>query len=454
LGTDPGSSATPSPGADGIGDTYYPGLGNGGYDVEHYTIVLDVQPLENVITGTTTITAHATQPLSAFNLDFGRLPIDFVTINGRAAEYTQDGRELTLTPAAPLAARDVFSAVVAYHGSPQPLPSDALPGETTGWFHTDGGAINVVNEPDGAASWFPSNNHPRDKATYRFELTVPAPFVAAAPGLLRETVEEGEKVRYIWEMDKPMASYLAAVNIDDYDVVTAPGPDGVTIRSYFPKDYPPAARQAYATLPEMIDYFSGVFGPYPYAAYGVLIADAQSTVCRGMLAAEIQALSTHCPSPRAREEEVVVHELVHQWFGDSVSLENWQDMWLKEGLATYGQWLWQLRGKEIAPLNELAGTYRRQLDLDAPISRPPPDDLYSRDAVYIGGALVFHALRLQVGDEAFFEILRAYYARYQDSYAGTQDFIAVAEEVSGQDLEGFFQAWLYSTELPSLPAGQ
>jgi aminopeptidase N len=441
----------PRPGAAGIGDPYYPELGNGGYNVEHYTIVLDVQPVANLIRGTTTIRAHATQSLRTLNLDFAGLMIDGVLVNGSAADYTRDGSELTITPASPLPSQSEFIVVVAYHGSPAPIPSVVLPLER-GWFHTKAGAINVVSEPDSAASWFPSNNHPRDKATYRFEITVPAAFVVAASGLLRNTVDQGEKARYIWEMEKPMASYLAAINIDDYVVETTPGPDGVIIRNYFPPNFPEASKRGYAKLPEMIKFFSQLFGPYPFDAYGVLIADPESEVCQTILAAEIQTLSIHCPDPAAEEEEVIAHELAHQWFGNSVSIKNWQDLWLKEGLATYAQWLWRTRTKGPDVVSSLATVYHRRLSLTFPIGQPLADDLYNYDTVYIGGALVFHALRLQVGDPAYFEILRAYYERFQDSNASTQDFIALAQEISGQDLDDFFQTWLYADKLPPLPA--
>lgn len=438
-------------GAAGIGDPYYPKLGNGGYQVEHYTIVLDVQPVTNVISATATIRAQATQSLSALNLDFAGLTIDRVLVNGSVAAYMRSERELTIIPASPLLRQREFTVVVAYHGSPMPIPSVVLSMER-GWFHTKAGAIHVMSEPDGAAAWFPTNNHPSDKATYRFEITVPASFVVAASGLLRDTVELDEKIRYIWEMDKPMASYLAAINIDDYVVETTSGPDEVILRHYFPPDFPEARKRGYAKLPEMIEFFSTLFGPYPFSAYGVLIADPESDVCQTILAMEIQTLSLHCPEPAAEEEEVIAHELVHQWFGNSVSLKSWQDLWLKEGLATYAQWLWRTRGKEVAVTSRLAMVYYRPLRLTFPIGQPLADDLYNYDTVYIGGALVFHALRLQVGDEAFFAILRTYYARFQNRNASTQEFIAVAEEVSGQELDEFFGAWLSAVKLPPLPA--
>jgi aminopeptidase N len=375
-------------GATGIGDPYYPELGNGGYQVEHYTLVLDVQPMTNVISGTTTIRAQATQSLSTFNLDLAGLTIEQVLVNDSVAAYQRDGRELTITPVYPLPPNHEFTVVVAYQGSPQPILSVARAG-TVGWFHAADGAINIMGEPDGAAAWFPANNHPRDKATYRFEITVPASFVVAASGFLRDTVELDEKIRYIWEMDKPMASYLAAINIDNYVVETRPGPDGVILRHYFPPHFPEASKRGYAKLPEMIEFFSTLFGPYPFAAYGVLIAEAESGICETILAIEIQTLSTHCPEPAAEEEEVIVHELVHQWFGNSVSIKNWQDLWLKEGLATYAQWLWRTRGKEITVVSNLAAVYRRHVRLATPIGQSLADDLYNYDTVYTGGALVF-----------------------------------------------------------------
>jgi aminopeptidase N len=445
---DAAGTPAPAPGAEGLGDRYAPGLGNGGYDVQHYTIALDVEPMANIVTGTTTITARATQALSAFNLDFADLPIDAVTVDGGNVAYAHDGNELTITPSVPLADADLFTMVVAYHGSPVPIPS--LAGDTIGWFHSPSGAINVIGEPDGAQAWFPANDYPRDKATFRFEITVPAPYVVAAPGVLLNTEQAGDRIRYVWEMDQPMATYLAAVNIDKYDVETAAGPDGVEIRNYFPHAYPAAQRQRYAVLPQMVEYFSKIFGPYPYAAYGVLIADPEAEPCHFMLAEETPMLSTHCAIPRAADEEVVAHELAHQWFGDSVSLANWEDVWLKEGLATYGQWLWGTRDQGMAALNEAAAGYLSDLHLTSPIAQPSPGQLYNA-GVYTGGALVFHALRLKVGDETFFKILRAYYERYKGSSASTQDFIAVAEEVSGQELSPFFSDWLYTFNLPALP---
>ncbi len=309
--------------------------------------------------------------------------------------------------------------------------------------------INVWGEPDAASTWFPGNNHPRDKATFRFEITVPDPWMVAASGTLKETKPKGDKTTYIWEMDKPLATYLASISIDQYDLVTQNGPDGIKIRNYFPKDFPASDRLQFAALPAMIDFFDHYFGPYPFQEYGVLVAGKDGLCKDTQIALEAQTMSIHCPVDSMTSEETISHELAHQWFGDSVSLENWKDIWLKEGFATYASWLWESKN-DPAELARIAEFARSSFpDSDASIADPGPHGLYSSES-YTGGALVLYALQLEVGDDTFFKILQTYAERYQYGNAGTDEFIAVAEEVSGKDLQSFFDAWLFSKKLPEL----
>jgi aminopeptidase N len=434
----------------GIGDPYFPELGNPGYDVQNYVISLDVDPESGEISGKTTIEAVAETDLSSFNLDFQGFEIDSLTVGGSKADYTRDDRELIITPGASLQAGDEFTVEVAYHGIPQPVYFNALDFKN-GWLQGTSKAINVLSEPDGASSWYPVNDHPLDKATYRFEITVSQPWVVAATGNLMETTSDGDKTRYVWEMNKPMASYLASVNIDHYVLQESMGPEGIVIRNYIPDDVDPMLTRNLDALPEMIEYFSGLFGPYPFDAYGVLVCDETVIPCQdGSLSLEAQSLSIHSPSEFMLSETVLAHELAHQWFGDSVSLERWQDIWLKEGLATYSEWLWESREYGIDSITAYADMQRSVNSIDERIGQPPPDELYGFES-YDGGAMVAHALRLQVGDEAFFNILRTYLERYKYGNAGTEEFIAVAEEVSGQELSAFFDSWLMQTELPDWP---
>lgn len=435
-------------GAPGIGDSYYPGLGNGGYDVENYIIALDVDPATNVINGTVTIQAIAKETLASFNLDFHGLIVDKVTVNKKDATFSRTDDELVITPKKGLKLNKPFTVLVEYHGSPKLIKSIPI-GTEMGWSHADDGTINVFGEPDAASTWFPNNNHPRDKATYRFEITVPKPWIVAATGILKRTKENGDRTTYIWEMIQPMATYLASINIDHYELRTQSSPNGVKIRNYIPSDYPVSLQTNLDVIPEAIDYFSSLFGPYPFDEYGVVIAD-ETGVCEVDLALEAQSMSIHCPSMVMMSEEVIVHELAHQWFGDNVSLKNWKDVWLKEGMSRYAEWLWLTRDKDPAILNKIV---KIQMNTYFPLTltgAPPKDDLY-RNEVYKGGALVYHALRLQVGDDAFFKIIRTYLDRYGGGYAGTDEFIAIAEEISGQDLQEFFDTWLFSSRLPKMP---
>jgi aminopeptidase N len=234
-----------------------------------------------------------------------------------------------------------------------------------------------------------------------------------------------------------MASYLAAVNIAEYVIETEQGPDGVLIRNYLPLDFPEALKGGIDQTTDMLVFFSDRFGPYPFEAYGTIIVDIPD-----FFALETQTLSQHVQTDFALSESVIAHELAHQWFGNSVSLENWQDIWLKEGIATYSDWLWMEYTEGAEALDEKI--HRVYLAESWPATHPPgnpsPDNLFT-SKVYDRGALTFHSLRLRVGDEVFFQILRTYTERFRYGNASTADFITVAEEVSGQELGEFFDAW-------------
>ncbi len=443
------ASPTPVNGAPGIGDPYYPNLGNGGYDVQSYTIKLEIDPPTNTITGSTTILATTTEALVSFNLDFHGLTVDTVTVNKKVAQFSRKADELTITPAKPLKLNKSFTVVVEYHGLPELILSQAIPVEV-GWAHANNGAINVLSEPEGASTWFPNNNHPRDKATYIFEITVPQPWIVAATGTLKETKKNGDSNTFIWEMAQPMATYLASINVDQYELFTQSGPNGMTIRSYFPIDFPSSQRLGANILPAAIDYFDGLFGPYPFEEYGIVIANTEGLCKDSDFALETQSMSVHCPSITMTSEVVIVHELAHQWFGDSVSLENWKDIWLKEGFATYAEWLWTTRNRDLNTLNRVVKAQMVGYYPGTATGDPPVGDLY-RNEVYKGGALVFHALRLTVGEDMFFKIIQTYLEKYRGNYAGTDEFIALSEEISGQDLQEFFDSWLLDNKLPAMP---
>ena len=432
----------------GLGDPLFPGLGNSGYDVTHYTLDLVADLAADTISGTTVLQAQALLDLAEFNLDFEGFTIRALTVNDAPAQYKRAGRELSIMPPSPLRAGQRFTVAVAYYGVPEPTADNGAP-FLVGWRHYEGG-VYVASQPSGAATWYPVNDHPCDKATYTLRITVPQPYVVAANGLLQSATDNGATTTYVWEARDPMASYLVTVNIAEFTQQTAAGPGGLPIRNYFPQRLAADLADDFARTPEMITLYDRLFGPYPFEAYGVVVADTQVG-----FALETQTLSLFGrddSSEPGRGELIVAHELAHQWFGNSVSLASWLDIWLNEGFATYAQWLWveETQGREAFDRQvRMAYSTIQQRDLPPP-GNPPPNGLFSA-GVYLRGGLTLHVLRLRVGDDTFFRILQTYAARYHNSNATTADFVALAEEISGTELQALVAAWLYDEALPEIP---
>jgi aminopeptidase N len=433
------AAAAPTAGAPGAGDPYYPDAGNGGYDVSHYDLALTWDPDAVRMDGEATVTATAGQNLSSFVLDLAGMEVASVTVDGQPATFDLEGtRDLRITPAEPLAAGDAFTTVVTYGGPPSTVAGDEF--FDPGWFGGDG-EVYALFEPTGAATLFPSNDHPSDKATYTFRITAPEGLEAAANGLLAETVP-GEGVRtWVFDAPDPMASYLVQVMIGDLEVVESTGPGGLPIRHVYDADVAGEFDEVMDRTGEMIEAYNGWFGPFPFVAYGAAVVDEPL----GM-ALETQTLSLF-GADAAGSEAIVAHELAHQWFGDAVSPALWTDIWLNEGFATYAEWLWST-GDDADQLDAMAARTAREGGLDLPPADPGPARLFDL-SVYSRGALTLHVLRRTVGDEAFFTILRTWVERYGGGSASTADFEALAEEVSGADLTPMFDAWLRAQGIPA-----
>ncbi len=452
--TAPATAVQASVGSPGAGDPYFPSAGNGGYDVQSYEISLQIDPVGGRIAGTGVVTAKAVQDLGAFNLDLIGLDVSAIEVDGETASYERSGQELKITCPATLAKDGVFTVVVSYSGIPTGLSTKLF---ALGWRKV-GDSIFTVDEPQGAATWFPVNDTPADKATYTFHLTVPEPYVATANGVLVDTRTEGTDQTFTWKMDKPTASYLAAVDVGRFSTETSTSGGGVTVRNYFATDIAATAHGVFARTGEVIDYFAGLFGPYPFAVYGVVVPDADTEGA----AMENQTLSLFGRDVVKQMKDPVVgpiflsHELAHQWFGDSVTIEQWDDIWLNEGFASYASWLWLEHDQGRAALE---AQVKASLDRLGKAAGPPPGDPGPNEmfgtSVYRRGALTLHALRLAVGDESFLRTLRTWCDRYKYGNASTADFIALAKEEAPQvppaQLDALFDAWLYQPELPALP---
>ena len=442
----PMPTPTPQAGSDSIGDHKAPELGNTGYDVQRYTLALTIDPAAETISGTATIEAISTLPnLNRLSLDYSGPQITHLRVDGIEVDHRREGAKLYVNLARALAKGESFSITAAYSGHPQPVQSEYLDFIPLG-MHFVNGAAFVASEPDGANSWFPCNDHPRDKALFRYEITVPQGYVVAANGQPEPPVEGENATTFIWQHRSPMATYLSTVAVGRYQVIEETAPNGIPLRHYVPAGSMPAARELLTRTGEMIVFLEQYFGPYPFASYGHIVVPMDG------VSLETQSMTLIDAGVVARGlEYVVVHELAHQWFGDSVSPASWADIWLNEGFAVYASWLWDEAQSPERMIGQLEATERQawQADSGEPLADPSAGNLFGFNS-YIKGAWVLRMLRGEIGDEAFFDTLRAYHERFKGGVASSADFQAVAEEVSGQKLDWFFEQWVYGQLMPNL----
>ena len=442
------TTTTPATESAGMGDSLYPLLGNEGYDVLHYDIDLDVDPATNTISALTTITARATQDMSAFNLDLSGLEVHDVTVDGVTAGFSRAGSELTVRPEAALAEGEEFSVSVGYSGSPEPIDDPGAPFGPLGWLSQDG-VIYTLNQPSGAMTWFPSNNHPADKATFELRITVPDSATAAATGLLIDETTAGAHTTTTWRMDDLMATYLAAVYIGDFERIEHGRlrPDGPLLRDYIPGDAPPEVAEALAVTADAVRFLEELLGPYPFDAYGTLVLPIPIE-----LALENQTLSVH--GRDFLDPFIIAHEAAHQWLGNSVALEDWGDIWLNEGFATYLHLMFEA---EHHGADFDAGMQQLHAQLPSFAGTPPKgitlEELFG-PSVYLRGAMTLHALRLHAGDETFFAILRTHYERSAGDSTNTEEFLGIVDEFAGSEAVALVESWLYDEAVPDLPEPQ
>jgi aminopeptidase N len=454
LAGGPASAAppAPAPGSTGIGDPYYPLDGNGGYDVQHYDLAIRYAPASDTLAGVADIQARATQALSAFNLDFDGLTIRSVTVDGHAAKWSRDGTELTVTPRRPLSRGHAFATRIVYDGVPKVIHDPDL---GDGGAFTTGDGVIILGEPDVAQAWFPSNDHPSDKASFSIALTVPDGLQAISNGTPDGRTTRHGWTTWRWQQREPMATYLAMAAIGRFDV-TSYRRDGIQFVDAIDPALPAATYQRVATSfarePEILRFLSGYFGPYPFrAAGGIVDADGEWDY-----ALENEGRPIYTPQDFASQpdgDSVVVHELTHQWYGDSISVRYWRDIWLNEGFATYAEWLWSEHEGHDTPqqiFDRLYATPAGSSLWHTKVADPGPPNLFV-GAVYTRGAMTLQALRLAVGDRAFFRILRTWAQTRRGGNGSTPEFIALAERLSGRDLGPLFTTWLYTPSKPAHP---
>jgi aminopeptidase N len=431
------------PGADGAGDPYFPKAGNGGYDVGHYDIRLAYEPRGRRISARTQITSTATQHLSRFNLDFVGNRVRKVTVNGAPASYRRSGQELIVTPRQGLRKGTRFTTAVAYDGTPD--------GGDHGWIRTDDGAI-TLSQPEGSATWFPLNDHPSDKATFAYAITAPEDLSVLANGepagrqrLAGWAPGRRRVVTHHWRSRQPMAGYLAMVAIGRFRVREGRSPGGIRTISAVDDTSLQDLERFHASTGRVTDWGVKMFGRYPFDSTGGIVDNV-----RVGYALETQNRPVY---PSAADVPLIVHEIAHQWFGDSVSVRRWRDIWLNEGFASYAEWLWSEQHNGETAQQAFDKAYRRATakDWKQRPAEPGRRGLFSYFPTYTRGAMALHALRTTVGDRAFFRIVRSWTASRAHGHATTEDFMAHAERVSRRDLDGLFAQWLFKSGRPALP---
>ncbi|MFE2916549.1 M1 family metallopeptidase [Kitasatospora indigofera] len=438
------------------GDPVFPGLGNPGYDALAYHLAFDYREDSRTVEAVAEMTARSTADLPWFELDALGLSVHGVRVNGRPAGFALHDEKLRVTPAATVRRGAGLTVRVAYSADPRArLPH-------SGWVPTADG-FALAGQPDSAHTVFPCNDHPSDKARYTVRVTAPSRLLGVAGGTLTDTEEHGGRTTRSYVMRDPAAAELLQVAVGDYLVRERLLPGGPRLRDVVPRGRAAALGPALDLTAAQLAWAEQRLGAYPFEAYGLLPADTDDPAAFGFTGLETQTLTLYKPGFLTRPEPLIgahmMHELVHAWFGDSVSPRTWADLWLNEGHADYYGMLYRYeRGwPDGLGLTSLEANLREvyshgdQWRLDSgPVAAPTRAGLFDSQR-YAGGVLVLFALREKVGAAVFDRIERTFLARYRHGVAGTGDFIATAGEVAGQDLSGFLTDWLYGTRTPPMP---
>jgi len=425
-----------------VTDPYVPGHGDASYDVLHYDLDLGYKLVGNRLDGDVTLTCIARGDVRFVHVDLARLRVAKVWVDGKVARATHRSGRIRVDVIA--AEGEPFELRVKYSGQPGTIVTRTL-GEA-GWEELKDGVI-VAAQPHGAPAWFPCNDRPDNKATYTFRLAAPSDYYVAMSGDLTDEVRRGSTTQWTYHQHAPMATYHATVQIGRYAVRELDD----RIRVVAPTDVRGEGYDAsFGQQPAMMRFFESRFGPYPLESYTAVITDDDLEI-----PLESQSLSTfgrNFASTDWDSVRLVAHELSHQWFGNAVTVGSWHDIWLHEGFACYAEWLWSEESGRESTADRAARHHQKlaRSAQDLLLADPTPDLMFD-DRVYKRGALTLHALRCELGDDRFFEILQRWVADHRGGNVTTQDFEDLCTTVAGRPLTTLFDAWLRARPLPALP---
>jgi aminopeptidase N len=426
-----------------VEDSVYPTVGGPDVDVLRYDLDLAWEPGSRTLTGTATITLRAARDAKKFTLDLATpLEVASLTLDGSDAAYTHRGKDLVVRQR--VAEDSQHELVISYAGKPGPVPAPTTRRDfsTLGFTVTDRGEVWTMQEPYGAYSWYPVNDQPADKALYDISVTAPDPWTGVANGrLVADTTEDGQRTTG-FQLDEPASSYLITLAIGDYAHSSGTSKSGVTVDYWYPRGQPLVLDDMTAAN-AAIDWLEARLGPYPFSSAGIVAADSMSAM-------ETQTMVTIGNNDYVRSPDVLVHELVHQWFGDQVSPADWRDVWLNEGMTMLMQALWEAdnKGDRIG----VTITQWRGMDQDLRDDYGPPgaydEAQFGGSNIYYSPALMWNELRLELGDDDFFRIARSWLAAYDNQSVTRDDIYAHWEKETGLELSAFFDAWILGRTTP------